>query len=711
MRKYYPYLINEVTDSDDIISEKNNFLFSLNDLINQKRYVKITLLNWSEQPIKEIQGILTGGTINKDGSSSVRRSCSLQTTVDAGAYDIENVNMDFSINKKVFVEVGIKNETDKYLDYPILWFPQGVFYISSFSMSIAPNSALSINLSLKDKMSNLNGDLGGKFPSTIQLDNVEDVEDGQVILKKVKLYDIIMELVNHWGGEPLENIVIEDVDNQIKKVMKWNGDSPLYIKENGNEIEVSTQKQDTTQGWKSFEAGYDIGYILSDFVYTSELTMNAGETIVAALDKIKSYLGNYEYFYDEFGAFHFREIKNYTNTTNAKVRLQDMTVFDYLSENFNNKYLYTFTDNMNLINVSVNPQYNNIKNDFVVNGIRKSSTSDISYTIMYHLSINSKPETGNSYKNFIIYKNTGIFHDEYIAAFPLEVDPLPQVGDPYLIYKNGNSFFSWDGTQYNEITVEQSYYDKVYTTTDWRTDIYLQTLLARKTGVDTKLIDEVRNWFSGRTIENNGGIYWSTGYKFAMRNTTDYDEEIVSFWPTIYNILNQEFYENAAYDGNYFLDFIDPSTSGLGEFSIDNIGLRTDVVNNKDINCLFLPYIPDIIFLNVDDEDSEKQRETIVDMGYKYCQINSDLLSHFAIGGTANSAFEQIQTELWTHTNYQKQVQITALPAWYLEPNSYVELDDKNTRTTGNYVIKSISLPLAVGNPMSVTLYEDFNKI
>ena len=703
MRKYYPYLIDVSRDTVSQIKEKNNFLFSINSFLNQRKYVKITLLNWHEQPLKEIQGELTGGSMTKDGSSSVRRSCSLQTIVDAGEYDVENVNMDFSINKKIFLELGVKNDTEMYQEYPILWFPQGVFYISSFSMNINTNSALSINLNLKDKMSNLNGDIGGKFPSTVQLDNVEDVENGQVILKKVKLYDIIMELVNHWGGEALENIIIEDVDDRIKKVVKWIGDSPVYLYENGQEVKIELNHAGES-GWTEIEPGSDVGYILSDFVYINDLTMNAGETVVAALDKIKSYLGNYEYFYDEFGVFHFKEIKNYTNITEAKVQLDDMSENDYLVNPIDNKYMYTFSDNMNLISVSVNPQYNNIKNDYVVNGVRKSTTSDISYTVMYHLAIDNKPDTGNNYKNFIIYKNEGLLHEELLAAFPQTVDALPELGDPFIIYKVGDSFFSWDGIKYNEIEPVANYYNEVYTSTDWRTDIYLQALMSRTVGNDYK------SWFSGKILENGDTCYWSDGYKLAMKNSNNYDEEIVSFWPTIYNIAEQKFYENAAYDGNYFLDFIDPKASELGEFSIDNIGPRTQVVNSKDINCLFLPYIPDIIFLSTE-EDTTLGIEDCLRLGYKYCQVQPDIYSNFAIGGTANSAFEQIQTELWTHTNYQKQVQVKALPCLYLEPNTYTELNDKNTRTTGNYIVKSISLPFAVGQAMSVTLVETFHKI
>jgi hypothetical protein len=39
--------------------------------------VRLEVLTWDEEPIKEIQGVLTGGNININGKSSLRRTCSL----------------------------------------------------------------------------------------------------------------------------------------------------------------------------------------------------------------------------------------------------------------------------------------------------------------------------------------------------------------------------------------------------------------------------------------------------------------------------------------------------------------------------------------------------------------------------------------------------------------------------------------------------------
>jgi hypothetical protein len=46
----------------------------------------------------------------------VRRSASLSCSVDGGIYNVDEMEMDFSLNKKVFIEIGVKNETNLYPD-------------------------------------------------------------------------------------------------------------------------------------------------------------------------------------------------------------------------------------------------------------------------------------------------------------------------------------------------------------------------------------------------------------------------------------------------------------------------------------------------------------------------------------------------------------------------------------------------------------------
>ena len=120
MRKQYPYLESSYIETYNSLQEKRNFLSKIDDFVNQKQYVLITLLDWNENPIKEIQGELTSGTITKDGTSSVRRMCQLGASVNGTEYSVEDGEMDFAINKKIFIEIGVKNYTDEYPEYPDL---------------------------------------------------------------------------------------------------------------------------------------------------------------------------------------------------------------------------------------------------------------------------------------------------------------------------------------------------------------------------------------------------------------------------------------------------------------------------------------------------------------------------------------------------------------------------------------------------------------
>lgn len=995
MKRVYPYLQDSYYEDYNTQKGRMNFLKQIDQFVNQKQYVKITLLDWQENPIKEIAGEITSGSLTKDGSSAVRVTGNLAATFSVGSYTVEDANADFSLGKKVFIEIGIKNYSKEYYtEYSILWFPQGVFFIGTFSISASASGAVNLSITLKDKMAGLNGDFGGKFSSTTILDEMDTQdENGESVSEKVLLYDLIQELVNHFGGESLNNIVIEDVDTRIRRIMKWTGDTPLYMQQQANSdgsgdvswLCLLDEPTDPNVFYKKYINGDDVGYIFDDFYYTNELTAAPGDSVVTILDKIKSYLGNYEYFYDVFGVFHFREIKNYLNNSQGKYVLDDMKKNDYLVETTTGKSLYSFQDDTNLISVSVSPNYSNIKNDFVVQGKRTVSGSNATYPIMYHLAIDRKPVIGQiPYKNLLIYKDP--VTDLKVAAFPLDLgtEPLPEIGNDNIIYKatsaqlkksglfriekgealasatqflnslleidrmntgkvaekaelltnqegltNAQSDLSKYDVELNQAKIDKNNADKLVgdcqgnvktaedalkrfltdnpsypdddpnhlkkyselqsariqamkalqnaeieqlkadMKVDWistcvkSTNESIETFKLKIAANQEKIknynaIDYIayKNLWSKRMEENNyklmtnadkelsqrgfnrstiyqdsttdenadraviiidivetylatgdsktelkviesettsgyigdnGYVYWDgSAYKFvetlayygteledskayltkdwrtelylrgmlaknlatdasqysyvqkyniiSAKETVDVDfyfQELEAYWPTIYDLEKQQFlckddeddkrYHVTFTNGNYYLDFIDPDDSGMKDFAISSIGRRTDVVANDDINCLFEPEIPDVIFINKDDETTvkvgttevnknEQLKEEAIQKGYSYTQVGSDIYSALYTGGNHNAAFDQIKYELYTHTTYQKTVSVTAIPAWYLEPNIRVTLNDKTTNTYGDFNLQNITLTLGPSNSMSVTLNEALEK-
>ena len=81
--------------------QDTEFLQKLDKLKIQTTYAKIILLSWDERPIKEIQGRITAGTVNVNGSAAIRRTINLTMYSEYELNDLENLENDIAINKKV----------------------------------------------------------------------------------------------------------------------------------------------------------------------------------------------------------------------------------------------------------------------------------------------------------------------------------------------------------------------------------------------------------------------------------------------------------------------------------------------------------------------------------------------------------------------------------------------------------------------------------
>jgi hypothetical protein len=682
MNIQYPYL----NDKD--------FLNSLQTSIYSEQLVKITLLDYNENIIDDIEGEIISGTLTKDGSSAVRRTCSLSCNVDAFTYDPASIKSKYSINKKIFLEIGIINNSSSWTDYDTIWFPQGVFFISDFAITSSASGACTINLQFKDKMAMLDGTVGGTLPATTRFDTITSTTNGIQSDNKALVYDIIMEAVNHFGSEDLSNIIIEDVPLKTQRIIRWIGNEPVWIytiegegSESYNICLDSLATSAIKESGKQYVYGDDIGYEYQDFVYDDELTFAAGTTITTVLDKIKNWLGNYEYFYDEYGIFHFREIKNYLNTSQSSILWEDMRENDYLYDTNVTKALYTFDDST-LISLTNTPLYENIKNEFIVQGSYTDSSTEITSTVLYHLAVDDIPEINlDGYKNVLVYED--IDTGNYNIAFPVIYDsdstwPLPEVDNSGKIHRIGSSADDYSFWYYNPVSNSSTfgwnelncidyYEDKPYVATDYRTEILLQGLAADDLGIETN----------------------------------HYYEELKAYWPTIYDLSTQQFKINEGY---YYFDIIDSSSSRYGEYSINNIGRRTNVTNSDDVNCIFTPEIPEVAFLYTDADDFEEQKTSVRELTDAIIQVTSDYYKYFTTGGMNNDAFSQVKYDLLIYTSYQNTLSMTALPCFYLEPNTRATINDESTGTRGEYTISTISIPLGAGNAMSVTCSQALEK-
>lgn len=411
------------------------FLLKLDKDKNKIIYARIESLQIDESPIETIEGRVTQGSINIDGTSAVRRSCSL--TLVAQDYNYKDYY--WGLKTKFHLSIGLENNVDS--QYPkIIWFDQGIYLITSLNTSNSANN-FTMSISGKDKMCLLNGDIGGAFNSSIDFGTLEEEnEDGTISITKIPIPEIIRNMIHQYAGEPFHNIIINDLDMLGLELLEYRYDTPMYLyrskdsyiynnatldgkikcriegtledttldKLTPNELDMlvsplsgSTDPkiiiiEDKEYYIAKIEYGQTAGYRATDLVYPGDLIANIGDKITTILDKIKNMLGEFEYFYDIYGRFTFQKKASLVNTfwtpgTNAddenetKESLASASIYAYI---FSQGELITAFNN--------NPNLANLKNDYSIWGNR-TSTSGAEIPVHMRYAIDKKPVY---YKNF-----------------------------------------------------------------------------------------------------------------------------------------------------------------------------------------------------------------------------------------------------------------------------------------------------------------------
>lgn len=682
----------------------------------REHYVKISTLKWDDSETGlEIQGIVTGGNISVNGNSAIRRSGSLSCVVDKKTLNpnITDINNEIAIDKRIKIEIGLKasenitNEDNEVLYAPdannIVWFPQGIFIITGASVQHNTNN-ITMSINFKDKMALLNGESGGTFSMGITHSPLYDIdEQGKTTKDAVLFRELIKTLVKDYGQIPEDLIDISFDDtvsstpiynneneqigskDRIKNLVRWTGSYPIYgyqLPQPETEDDIMPTPQTyrlttvvpTVSIYDTYTFGDTIGYQYTDFVYPteSELTSNAGETIVSVLDKIKNVLGNYEYFFDIDGKFHFQPIDNLLFKGSDSIDIigaikdsQDISLRYQGSDDIS----YDFNDNEIVTAFNNTPQWVNIKNDISVWGMR----SDDKSPIQYHLVIDDKPSFDKK-----LY--TGMFYQ-----------------DPY------------------DVTI-------------WR----LRPKGERKQSTDLELefeISDYRTWIYYNYVHN--GIYhpdgkelqefWPKIYDLALiqKNSSDTWEITGSGGFKLLNYEDPKIFLNSM---PYYYEIMDKiqiegetaqTIEALEQIKVSKIGRRTKSINDKSVNILFSIDPPDLAYVEAGRAKQTKQeREEAVNQGL-FIQLTNNFTKHIALGSALNSAYETMRAMLNEVINYNESVSITCLPIYHIEPNTRITAQDSdaglNNKTS--FIVNSYSIPLASNGTMTLQCTKDINKL
>lgn len=121
-------------------------------------FIKIEIIDTNNKVINEVSGSSISGQYNIDGSSSVRRTCSVTFNLEKGYLPTDTDSV-FWLNKKFKLYVGLKIfNTDE-----LYWFDKGTYAIKDPSINISISDK-TISINGLDKMALYNGDIGGQLP-------------------------------------------------------------------------------------------------------------------------------------------------------------------------------------------------------------------------------------------------------------------------------------------------------------------------------------------------------------------------------------------------------------------------------------------------------------------------------------------------------------------------------------------------------------------
>lgn len=582
---------------------------------------------------------------------------------------------------------------------------------------------------------------------------------------KIPVDKIIREAVHAYAQEPYQNIIINDLAQYGLEKMTYKGDATIYILYNtatdeDEQIFFSTSTSSLitlVQNWsendfynfqtnqgkniylkngtyqeknngtppykvKKYSYGDDIGYQLTDLTYAGDLICNEGEALTAMLDKIKTMLGEFEYFYNEEGKFVFQKKRNYLQTSWTQLTNNEYGEPYIDFEKY--KIAFDFKQNQLLSSISNSPVLNNVHNDITVWGKRKGiSGADIPIHARY--AIDKKPEYYKTLQGKIYYT------EEYSKNHQ-----IPENNDNYLlvdwrelIYQMALDYFAAQGcSEENPLLIEngQMTYpeDMLYEISRQNPEYYSSGY----TGYEQYYTDLQGFWRQLYNPDYIPAISYTNGYYDKDKKWVSGKEQYTFEYYFDQSKINNIFGEGSDYKTfalkpgdkkiywnravflesetlNFWFDFIDcDEYADLVKFSIPQIGDRNKVVKEDKASSIIFKEAPNIVFyLNEEKSDEEKQRIANTISGYSSINLPSDYLQYFTISTKSLSVKDKLDELLYQYSYCTENISINSIPIYHLQPNTRIFIQDDKTEINGEYIIHKLTIPLTYNGMMSIS--------
>lgn len=718
----------------DFMNDRS-FLLKLNQHKVREYLAAIMVLDFeTENPIARLEGKVVSGSMTVAANSAVRKTCSLTIVFDEDTKNITDINNLIAIDKKISLSLGLKNpfyHLPQYAQYgEELWFKQGLFVITRASSSISVSSA-QVSIELQDKMAFLNGTCGGTLPANTSFhDRIIYDKDGNYTTEYPLIKEIIFEAVNHYGGEHPSRIVIEDVSDVGRKVVRWRGSTPINFqseidaKNSGRSFVIAAPP---VVGFENtYYQGDLVGYRETPLTYPGELILKMGQTVTNLLDEIVSTLGNYEYFYDAEGIFHFRQIKNYQTTGVTPLNYDPTITVEVvdsqgnisqqtrdLDKSLQSLYFPRYTDDafinefadQNLVTqIGYNPDYSKIKNDFICWGT-KQDDSNSEVMVRYHLAIDVRPK---DIPKPVTEEEIEVIRDNYSLCHKTIRKVMNKNDGTISRYAVENAYIPDEVNEtWGEVAALSL--DEAFPDLDasyhfnWREELYRQALLAYGTSTEGSYYDEelMAEW---RNIFDPSSTWDLKGMDSFQRSWEDHFGEDNDETPWAGYTVDVKI---APEKLRYWLDIIDTS-AGVGVYGVNRIGRRTIAQENTKINQVFEGKIPDLVFIENTGQPQEMIENTqyYISIGQAYSFVNPDQLQYFQEVNSFGTCYESVRAMLYNNLIYNATASLTTIPILYLDVNKVVHLNFPELGVTGDFVINNISMQFGNNPTMSLSLNE-----